>query len=71
MTKGTLIAKGYIAKEYLELVHIDICRPFNVQAREGYEYFIMLTDDYFEFGYIYLKYRKFDALDKFIEFKVD
>ena len=69
MTKGTLIAKGYIAKEYLELVHIDM--PFNVQAREGYEYFIMLTDDYFEFGYIYLKYRKFDALDKFIEFKED
>ena len=71
MTKGTLIAKGYRANEYLEFVYTDICRPFNVQERESYEYFITLADDYFEFGYVYLMHRKFDALDKFIEFKVE
>ena len=28
-------------------------------------------EDYSRFGYVYLMYRKFDALDKFIEFKAE
>ena len=28
-------------------------------------------DDYSRFGYVYLMYRKFDALDKFIEFEAE
>ena len=32
MTKSLFIAKGYKAKEYLELVHIGVCRPFNVHT---------------------------------------
>ena len=34
---------------------------------EGYGYFITFSDDYSRFGYVY---RRFDALDTFIEFKV-
>ena len=39
MTKRSFSAKGFRAKEPLELVHSDVCRPLNVQARGGYEYF--------------------------------
>ena len=69
MTKRPFTTKGYRTKECLELVHTDMCGLFNVHAGGGYEYFIMFTDDYSRFGYVYLKHRKFDALDTFIEFK--
>ena len=66
MTKRPFIAKGYRAKECLELVHIDVCGPFNVNAWGGYDYFITFMDDYFSFEYVYLLHRKSNTLDKFI-----
>ena len=48
---------------------INVCGPFIVHARGRYEYFITFTYDYSRFRYVYLMHRKFDALDKFIEFK--
>ena len=71
MTKKPFTAKEYKAKECLKLVHLDICASFNVHAQEGYEYFITFTNDYSMFGYVYLMHRKFDALNKFIEFKTE
>jgi hypothetical protein len=53
----------------LELVHSDVCRPINVQAREGYEYFITFIHDYSGYGYVYVMAYKSDTLDKFKEFK--
>ena len=41
----------------------------SVHARGGYEYFITFTDDYSRYGYLYLMKKKFEALDKFKEFK--
>ena len=70
MTKRPFTTKGVRVEECLELVHIDTCEPFNVQACEGYEYFITFTDDYSRYGYVYLMHGKFDALDQFKEFKV-
>ena len=52
-------------------MHFNVWGSFNVHARGGYEYFIMLTNDYSRFGYVYLMHRKSDAFDKLIEFKVD
>ena len=52
MTKRPFNAKGYRAKDLLELVHSDVCGPMSIQARGGYEYFITFTDDYFRFGYV-------------------
>ena len=52
-------------------MHTDMCEPLNVQAYGGYEYFITFIDDYSRYGYVYLMYRKFDALDKFKEFQVE
>ena len=71
MTKRPFTVKGYKAKECLELMHTDICGPFNVHAQGGYEYFISFTDDYSRFKYVYMMHRKSDALDKFIKLKVE
>ena len=70
MTKRSFNTKWVKAKEHLDLVHSDTCRPFNVQAHRGYEYFITFIDDYSRYGYVYLMHRKFGALNKFKEFKV-
>jgi len=69
MTKRPFSAKGNRADECLELVHSDVCGPFNIQARGGYEYFITFTDDYSRFGHIYLMRQKSETFEKFKEFK--
>ena len=71
MTKRPFIAKGYRVKECLKLVLTNMCEPFNVHPQRVYEYFIMFMDDYSRFRYVYLIHRKSNALDKFIEFKVE
>ena len=71
MTKMPFIAKGYRANECLESVHTNMCGPFNVYAWGGQEYFITFMDDYSRYGYVYLMHRKFDTLDKFIEFEAE
>ena len=57
-----------MSQEYLELLHTNVCEPFNDQVREGYEYFVIFTNDYSRYGYVYLMCRKSDVLDKFKEF---
>ena len=54
MTKRFFSTKVYRAKEYLDLVHTNVCDPFNIYARGGYEYFITFMDGYYRFKYIYL-----------------
>ena len=71
MTKQPFNAKGRRAQELLELVHSDVYGPMLIQARGGYEYFITFTDDYSRFGYVYLMKRKFEAFEKFKEFKAE
>ena len=65
MTKRTFSAKGERAKEPLELVHTDVCKPLNVQARGGYEYFVNFIDYYSRYSYIYLMQRKYEIFQKF------
>ena len=55
----------------LELVHSDVCGPMSTQARGGYEYFITFIDDYSRFGYVYLMKQKFEAFEKYKEFKAE
>ena len=52
MTKKPFTSKGIRAEKYLELLHTNMCRLFNVQACGGYEYFIIVTNDYSLFGYV-------------------
>ena len=50
MTMRPFKAKGYRAKEVLDLVHTDLCGPMSTSARGGYEYFIIFIDDYSRYG---------------------
>ena len=54
MTKRSFSAKGERAKEPLELVHIDVRGPLNVQTRGGYEYIVNFIAYYPRYSYIYL-----------------
>ena len=71
MTKRPFNAKGHKAKESLELVHSNVCGPMSIQARGGYEYFIIFTDDYSKFGCVYLMKWKSETFEKFEEFKAE
>ena len=71
MTMRPFKAKGYRAKEVLDLVHTDLCGSTPTSARGGYEYFITFIDDYSRYGYIYLMRHKSEAFDKFKEFKAE
>ena len=71
MTKRSFTAKGVRAQGCLDLIHSDVCGPFSVHARGGYEYFITFTDDYSRYGYVYLMKKKSEALDIFKEFKAE
>ena len=71
MTKRPFNAKGRRAHELLELVHTDICGPISTQAKGGYEYFVTFTNDYSKYGYVYLMRWKFEAFEKFKEFRAE
>ena len=71
MTKRPFNAKGRRAQELLELVYTDVCGPMLTQAKGGYEYFITFTNDYSRYGYVYLMRRKFEAFEKFKEFRAE
>ena len=71
MTRWPFSAKGYRAKEQLELVHSYLYGPMTIQARGGFEYFITFIDDYSRYGYIYLMCRKSVAFEKFKEYRAE
>ena len=58
MIKRPFSGKGERAKKPLELVHLDVYKPLNIQTRGGYEYFISFIDDFSRYGYIYLIHLK-------------
>jgi hypothetical protein len=37
----------------LEIIHTDICGPFNVRYVDGFNSFITFTNDFSRYGYIY------------------
>ena len=71
MTIRPFKAKGYRAKEVLDLVLTDLCGPISTSARGGYEYFLTFIDDYSRYGYLYLMHHKYETFEKFKEFKAE
>ncbi|KAK8560191.1 hypothetical protein V6N12_012993 [Hibiscus sabdariffa] len=69
MTKAPFSGKGERASDLLGLIHSDVCEPMNTQARGGFQYFIIFTDDFSIYGYIYLMRHKSEALERVKEFK--
>ena len=55
--------------QLLEMIHTDICGPFEVSSFSGEKYFITFIDDFSRYGYVYLLHEKsqsVDALEVFI-----
>ena len=52
-------------------MHSDVCGLISTQAKGGYEHFIIFTDDYSRYGYVYLMRWKSEAFEKFKEFGVE
>ena len=69
MTKSPFTHKGERAKEILGLIHTDVCGPFSTSARGGYLYFIIFTDDFSRYGFVYLMRHISESFEKFKEFK--
>ena len=71
MTKRPFSTKGKRAELPLQLVHLDVCGPLNVQASGGYEYFVTFIDDYSRYGYVYLMQQKSETSGKLKEFRAE
>ena len=69
IAKLPFIGYGKRVTELLTLVHTNVCGPFDVQARDGYTYFIIFIDDLSRYGYVYLMKYKSEAFEKFKEFR--
>ena len=57
--------------ESLALIHTDVYGPFDVQARDGYSYFITFINDLSKYGYMYLVKHKSEAFKKFKKFRYE
>jgi hypothetical protein len=55
----------------LEIIHTDICGPFNMKSVDGFNLFITFTDDFTRYGYIYPIHERSKVLDKFKIFKAE
>ena len=69
MTKTPFSGLGKRANDLLELIYTDVCGPFRIAARGGYHYFIIFTDDFNRYDYVYLIRHKSESFEKFKEFK--
>ena len=68
ITKSPFTRKGERTGDILSLVHSDVCRPMNTNARGEYYYSITFTDDLFRYGYVYLMKYKSESFEIFKRF---
>ncbi|WZZ03027.1 hypothetical protein YC2023_088948 [Brassica napus] len=69
-TKHTLKKPATRSTQLLELIHTDICGPFDAPSWSGEKYFITFIDDYLRYGYTYLLHEKsksVNVLEVFID----
>ena len=53
----------------LEVIHTDICGPFDVPSFSGEKYFITFIDDFSRYGYFYLFKEKSQAINSLVVFE--
>ena len=58
-------AKAIRSTQLLELIHTDVCGPFDTPSFGGEKYFITFIDDFSRYGYIYLLKEKSQAVNAF------
>jgi GAG-pre-integrase domain/Integrase core domain len=51
------------SSQLLEIIHTDICDPFDVPSFSKDKYFITFIDDYSRYGFIYLLHEKSQSVD--------
>uniref|UniRef100_A0A6N2L229 Retrovirus-related Pol polyprotein from transposon TNT 1-94 n=1 Tax=Salix viminalis TaxID=40686 RepID=A0A6N2L229_SALVM len=51
------------SSQLLELIHTDICGPFDAPSWSGEKYFITFIDDYSRYGYTYLLHDKAELVN--------
>ncbi|KAH9750809.1 Integrase catalytic domain-containing protein [Citrus sinensis] len=69
MTRAPFVGRSTRATDLLELIHTDVCGPFNEMARGGYYYFITFIDDHSRYSSVYLMKYKSEAFEKFKEYR--
>ena len=58
------------SRQKLELVHSDVCGPFEVKSNGGNRYFLTLIDEFTRHMWIYLIERKSEVFRQFKKFKL-
>lgn len=56
------------SKEILNIIHSDVCGPFQVKSRSGKRYFLSFIDDYSRYSKVYVLSTKNEVFSKFKEF---
>ena len=69
MTKLPFIRKGESANGLLDLIHMDVCGHMSIQAKDCFIYIMTFIDVYSRYGYLYLMRYKYEAFEKFREFR--
>ncbi|CAI7789614.1 unnamed protein product [Closterium sp. NIES-54] len=65
LAQHTFLDKGSDAEEELAVVHIDLCGPFQVAAKDGSLFFLLLKDRHTRFVWVMPVAKKSDVLRKF------
>ena len=69
MTKSPFNKQSEKASDLLGLIHTNVCGPLSTTARGGFSYFVIFTDDFSRYGYVYLMKYKSETFERFKEFK--
>ncbi|GJU90797.1 retrotransposon protein, putative, ty1-copia subclass [Tanacetum coccineum] len=56
-------------KDFLGLIHTDVCGPFKITSRQGASYFVTFTDDFSRCGYVYLLKHKHEVFETFKDYR--
>jgi transposase InsO family protein len=68
-TRVSFKTKEYSTSKPLELVHTDLCGPTRTQNLRGESYFMFLIDDYTRMTWVTFLKEKYEAFEKFKDFK--
>ena len=59
-----IVKKATIRRiQLLEIIHTDLCGPFDVPSFGGEKYFITFINDFSRYGYVYLLHEKSQSVD--------
>ncbi|CAI7845182.1 unnamed protein product [Closterium sp. NIES-54] len=70
LARHTFPDQGSDADDVLAVVHVDLCGPFRVAAKDGSLYFLLLKDCKTRYVWVRLVAKKSDALQEFVQWLV-